>query len=87
METKIRMHIDPEINKIHLPKINFNSAIQFMKFSLRAYSFTKDQEMKEYIHSNKENLNQFMENTSIEMNIEESLTLVDEFNILHLLMH
>jgi hypothetical protein len=87
METKIRMHIDSEINKIHLPKINFNSVIQFIKFSLRAYSFTKDQEMKEYIHSNKENLNQFIVNRPTDMNIEESLTLVDEFNILHLLMH
>jgi hypothetical protein len=34
METKIRMHIDSEINKIHLPKINFNSVIQFIKGKL-----------------------------------------------------
>lgn len=87
METKINMHIDSEINKIHLPKVNFYSAIQFVKITLRAFSFTKDQEMKEYIHSNKENLNQYIENTPMEMNVKESLTLVDELNILHLLMH
>jgi hypothetical protein len=87
METKIRMYIDSEFIKIHLPKISFTSAIQFMKFGLKGPSYANDQEMKEYIHSNKENFNQFVETTPMEMNMKDPLNLVDELNILHLLMH
>lgn len=87
METKIRMHINSEDIKIHLPKINFNTAIRFMKFGLWSSSFAKDQETKEYIRSNKKNLIQFLEAAPMEMNNQESLTLVDNLNILHLLVH
>ncbi len=87
METKIRMHIYTEDIKIHLPRINLNSALRFIKSNLWTSSFVKNQEMKEYIHANRKNLNQFLETTATEMNYEESFASVDNLNILHLLIH
>jgi hypothetical protein len=77
MKKKIRIHIDSEDMKIHLPKISFNTAIRFVKFGLWGSSFAKDQEMKDFIRANKKIIIQFLETMAMEMNDEESFTLVD----------
>jgi hypothetical protein len=77
MKRKIRIHIDAEGKKIHLPKISFNTAIRFVKLGLWGSSFAKDQEMKEFIQANKKIIIQFLETMAMEMNDEEAFTLVD----------
>lgn len=77
MKRKIRIHIDADGKKIHLPKISFNTAIRFVKLGLWGSGFVKDQEMKEFIRANKKIIIQFLENMAMEMNDEEAFTLVD----------
>jgi len=77
MKKKIRIHIDTEDKTIHLPKISFNTAIRFVKFGLWGSSFAKDQEMKDFVRVNKKIIIQFLETMAMEMNDEESFTLID----------
>ena len=77
MKRKIKIHIDAEGTKIHLPKISFNTAIRFVKLGLWGTSFSKDKEATEFIRVNKDLIIQFLETMAMEMNDEEAFTLVD----------
>jgi hypothetical protein len=77
MKRKIKIHIDAEGKKIHLPKISFNTAIRFVKLGLWGTSFSKDNEATEFIRTNKDIIIQFLETMAMEMNDEEAFTLVD----------
>jgi hypothetical protein len=77
MKRKIKIHIDAEGKKIHLPKISFNTAIRFVKLGLWGTSFSKDKEATEFIRANKDLIIQFLETMAMEMNDEEAFTLVD----------
>jgi hypothetical protein len=77
MKRKIKIHIDAEGKKIHLPKISFNTAIRFVKLGLWGTSFSKDKEVTEFIRANKDLIIQFLETMAMEMSDEEAFTLVD----------
>lgn len=77
MKRKIKIHIDADGKKIHLPKISFNTAIRFVKLGLWGTSFSKDKEATEFILANKDSIIQFLETMAMELNDEEAFTLVD----------
>jgi|GEM_PF-2137845 len=87
MKTNNKMSKGSEDRNIHPSNKSFDTPYRFKKLKLWSSSFIKDQEMKEYVHSNRKKLSQHLERIPIDMNIEKSLSLVDELNILHILMH
>lgn len=80
-------NFDSDIKNIYSPKKSLNSAIHFIKSGFLNLIFSRDQEIKEYIHSNETTLNQYLEVIPTDMNVQESMMIVDELNILHTLMH
>lgn len=87
MKAKNKLSLDSENKTIQTQLKSFNTPYRFMKLRAWGTSFEKDQEMKDYVHSNENNLNQYLERLPININIEESFILVDELNILHILVY
>ncbi len=77
MKRKIRIFIDTEGKKINLPKISLNNAIRLVKIGMWGSGFTKDKELNEFIQSNKKVIIQLLETMAMELDDEESFTLVD----------
>lgn len=87
MKAKSKLGSESGISSVLSPKKSFNTPYPFIKLKDWSLSFTRDQEVKEYFHSNKRNLNPYIDRVQVDTISSESLSLVDEFNILHILMH
>lgn len=77
MQRKIQIQIDTKDTHFHLPKVKVKTAMGLAKLALWGSNFTKDEQLKKFIHENKDTIKRFLDLVAIELNEEEPCVLVD----------
>lgn len=83
MKTKNILSQGSENSNSYSSTSEFNAQYRFTILEVLSSNLEKGPETNEYVHTNEENF----EIDPLEVNSEDSFTLVDELNILHNLMH
>ena len=87
MKTKNILSQGSENSNSYSSTCEFNALYHLTVLEVLNSIMEKGPETNEYVHTNEENFNQNFEIDPLEVNSEDSFTLVDELNILHNLMH